>query len=72
MQEKTKHALSNPTLWINISSLVSALVITASNDEWIKHYPLVVVGLGALNFAVTGFLQYLRDMNKHPGSKPDK
>lgn len=68
MQPQVKHAVTNPSLWINISCLVSALVVTAMNDQWIKHYPFVVMALGTLNFATTAFLQYLRDLNKHPGS----
>lgn len=68
MQPQIKHALGNPSLWINVGCLLSALVVTAMNDEWVKHYPLVVMALGTLNFATTSFLQYMRDLKKHPGS----
>lgn len=66
MQPSTKHAVSNPTLWINISCLLSALVVTAMKDDWVKQYPIVIIALGTLNFAVTSFLQYWRDLKHHP------
>ncbi len=68
MQPSTKHAVSNPTLWINLSCLLSALIVTAMKDEWVKHYPLAIVILGIVNFSATAFLQYLRDLKKHPNS----
>lgn len=64
MQEHTKHAVKNISLWINIGCLISALLITATQQEWIKEYPIAVVSLGILNFTVTSILQFLRDMKK--------
>lgn len=59
-----KHANTNPNLWINIVSLVIAIIAVAVNDEWVKENPGVILLLGMLNFGLTGLLQYLRDANK--------
>lgn len=59
-----KHANTNPSLWINIGCLLSALILTAMNDEWVKAHPIATVLLGIANFSVTSVLQYLRDV-KH-------
>lgn len=59
-----KHANTNPSLWINVGCLLSALLLTAMHDEWVKSYPIAMVLLGVANFSVTSVLQYLRDV-KH-------
>lgn len=66
MNNLVKHANSNPSLWINIGCLVSALVMTAMKDDLVKQYPVVIISLGIVNFSITSVLQYLRDLKHGP------
>jgi len=66
MNNLFKHANTNPSLWINVCCLLSALIITAMHDEWVKSNSLIILGLGIANFSVTSVLQYLRDMKHTP------
>lgn len=61
---RLKNALGNPTLWINVLSLVLAVLVTASNDEWVKEHHDAVVILLAANYVITAILQWLRDINR--------
>lgn len=64
MNDNVKHAVTNPTLWINVGCLLSALILTATQNEWVKQYPTIIVLLGVLNFTITSAMQYMRDLNK--------
>lgn len=61
-----KHAVTNPTLWINLLSLAAAMIAAASGNDWVRQNPQLVVVLMSANFIVTGILQAIRDVNKPP------
>ena len=69
MNKIMNHANSNPTLWINVGCLLSALLMTAMNDEWVKSNSIAIIILGICNFSVTSVLQYLRDKKHDPEKK---
>lgn len=66
MNPSTKHAISNPTLWINVLSLLGALVVTAMSNDWVKENPHAISVLAIVNFALTPIVQGMRDKNKPP------
>ena len=66
MENNTKHAVTNPNLYINIGSLALVLLTSIANQDWVKDNPWFLLLVGAVNFTITGALQVLRDMNKPP------
>lgn len=66
MDKSTKHATTNPNLYINLISLTLVVITSISDQSWVKDNPWFLLIVASVNFILTGVLQIIRDINKPP------
>jgi hypothetical protein len=63
----TIHAVTNPSQWVNMLTLVAGIVTVFATSDFVKHnYPEILGGLILANTLLTTVLQFIRDKNKPP------